>query len=139
MMMTLIIALKDMRDFLVLMLSYMVVTSILSTELFAYKVLYNNSTNAPLKGSLPSPSSFSDYHSPRLNFDSFFESFISNFVVIVQDNWNNVMMDVYRATNSKVPIPDPGHAGLLHRARTDRQHDSAQSLFGYFDQQLRRK
>ena len=40
-MQTLIIALRDMRDFLVLMLSYMVVTSILSTELFAYKVLYD--------------------------------------------------------------------------------------------------
>lgn len=99
--MTLIIALKDMRDFLVLMLSYMVVTSILSTELFAYRVLYSNETDTPLKGDLQ-PGDFSKYHSPRLNFDSFFESFVSNFVMIVQDNWNNVMMDVYRVTRSQV-------------------------------------
>jgi hypothetical protein len=116
---TLIIALKDMRDFLVLMLSYMIVTSILSTELFAYRVLYSNSSSTPLKGDLPA-GTFSQYHSTRLNFDSFFDSFVSNFVVIVQDNWNNVMMDVYRATQNKVYLPNLGHVGLLHRISCNR-------------------
>lgn len=91
-----------MRDFLVLMLSYIIVTSILSTELFAYRVLYERSTSMPLTGDLPPMASIQDYYSPRLNFDSFFNSLITNFVVIVQDSWNNVMMDVYRTGNNDV-------------------------------------
>lgn len=101
---TLFVALKDMRDFLVLMLSYMVVTSILSTELFAFRVLYKRGSDVPLKVSLSQQESYQDYYSPRLNFDSFFNSFVTNFVVIVQDNWNNVMMDVYRTGNNNVSL-----------------------------------
>lgn len=41
-------AIMDMRDFLVLLVSYLTICSLLSTEIFAYKVQFHKTTGLPL-------------------------------------------------------------------------------------------
>jgi hypothetical protein len=42
--------------------------------------------------------------SPRLNFDNFYNSFTSNFVILAQDNWINILHDACRCMNPLVPV-----------------------------------
>ena len=45
-------ALKDMGDFLILLLAYLTISSLLSTELFAYNVLFSKRDKLPLNRTL---------------------------------------------------------------------------------------
>jgi len=41
----------------------------------------------------------SNGESPRLNFDSLSEAFLSVFVILIGDNWNEIMYNCMRSTN----------------------------------------
>ena len=100
--MTTWLALKDMGDFLILLVAYLIISSLLSTELFAYRVLFSKKTGFPINRFDKSNVNYGDFSSPRLNFNNFTESLVTNFVVIVLDGWNLVMYDVYRTSDNKV-------------------------------------
>lgn len=70
--------------------------SLTSTEFFAYKILVNPKTNIVYNGE----DSYDGFDSPRLNFDNFSSSFISNFAIIGLDQWTYIMHDAYRAMKS---------------------------------------
>ena len=52
-------------------------------EFFAYNILVDN-----IDDQNPVPSDFVGGVSPRLNFDNFINSFITVFVLIVNEDWN---------------------------------------------------
>ena len=59
-------------------------------ELFAYHIKYNEEENIvdPINGI-----------SPRVNFDTFIEALCTIFIVLIGEDWNNVMYVFVRATN----------------------------------------
>lgn len=92
---------KDMRYFMLILFVYLLVASLLGMQFFAYKIRYNQD-GTPYKAGLHD---ISKTHSPRLNFDNFPRSFMSNFVILAQDNWVGMMHGASRMdTPRMVPI-----------------------------------
>lgn len=91
-------SLVDVRDFSVLVVTYITTCSLVSMELYAYRVRYNVSDNSPWDAG--NGDKILESYSPRLNFDTFLNSFVSNFIILSVDNWNEVMHQTYRCTGS---------------------------------------
>ena len=89
-------SLIDVRDFSILIGTYVTTTSLISMELYAYRVRYNVADDSPFRGG----DGIGQTYSPRLNFDTFLDSFVSNFIILSVDNWNEVMHQTYRCTGS---------------------------------------
>jgi hypothetical protein len=84
---------KDISTFSILLLISMTIFTLLGLELYAYKIQF-------LDHELTRPKSLGDSkskgYSPRLNFDTAVNSFITIFTVIVGDDWNAIMYSHYR-------------------------------------------
>lgn len=55
--------------------------SLLGMELFAYRVRYNDNDEIDM----------TDGESPRVNFDIFLNAFTAIFIILIGEDWNNVM------------------------------------------------
>jgi voltage-dependent calcium channel L type alpha-1D len=81
---------KDISNFSVLLALFVFIYALLGMELFAYRVKFDeNDVVDEENGS-----------SPRTNFDEFQYAVITIFIVLIGEDWNNVMYAYVRATNS---------------------------------------
>jgi voltage-dependent calcium channel L type alpha-1D len=91
-----VITLKDIRNFAVLMLIFMFIYTLLGMELYAYKVIFNDSEHTEVASE---PGFY-----PRANFNSFLSGLTTVFIVFIGEDWNASMYDHVR-TN--------GHGALI--------------------------
>jgi voltage-dependent calcium channel L type alpha-1D len=80
---------KDISNFSVLLALFVFIYSLLGMELFAYRVKFDENDVVDENG-----------QSPRTNFDEFQYAIITIFIVLIGEDWNNVMYAYVRATNS---------------------------------------
>lgn len=85
------LTLKDILTFFVLLLIIVFVFSLLGVELFANNTKINDDNEIV---PFDDPSGFS----PKQNFDSFPEGFVSVFVCLIGEDWQLVMHDFMRST-----------------------------------------
>jgi len=78
-----------LSTFSVLMLIIIFIFMLLGMELFAFKIRYDDGDN-PLTDAQPGGTS------PRENFNTPWQAFITIFIVIVGDDWNTIMYSHYR-------------------------------------------
>lgn len=90
-----------MRYFVVILLVYLCVASLLGMQLFAYRMRFYEGDGGPFEVGV---GDIRRTVSPRLNFDNFYNSFTSNFVILAQDNWINILHDACRCMNPVVPV-----------------------------------
>lgn len=72
----------SLTNFLVLLIIFMAVSSLIGMELFAYRVRNEN-------------------ESPRYNFDNFLNSMVSVFILLTNEDWNNFAYRYSLGVNSK--------------------------------------
>ena len=72
--------------FSILVLLFMVVSSLLGMEFFAYKVKNQEGLQ------------------PRIHFDNFFSGMIAVFVLLTNEEWNNIMIIHVKYLNSYLPV-----------------------------------
>jgi hypothetical protein len=77
---TIIRSLKDISNFGILLLLFIFIYTLLGMELFAHTVLLNEFGNLVEEGGT----------SPKSNFDSFFNAFITVFIILTGEDWNNI-------------------------------------------------
>jgi voltage-dependent calcium channel L type alpha-1D len=106
--MKMFLTLKDVRTFSVLLSIFIFIFMLLGMELFGHKIKFNsngepiNSVTRINKSTEANKSG--NYHnlpdgegvSPRANFDTWYNGFITIFIVFVGDDWNSIMYDHYR-------------------------------------------
>ena len=85
--------LKDISNFSVLLFLFMFTYTLLGMELYAYNVKFNDENEVDSNG-----------ESPRANFDTFLEAFTTIFIVLIGEDWNQVMYAHIRAS---------GHIGII--------------------------
>ena len=86
---------KDIFTFFVLLLIIVFVYSLLGVELFSNYVKFDSDHQIV-------PIDDPDGLSPRFNFESFQEGFVSVFVCLIGDDWQNIMHDYIRANKSRI-------------------------------------
>jgi len=84
--------LKDISNFSILLFLFIFTYTLLGLELFAYEVKFN-----PITKELDL-SDTGEY--PDSTFNSFWEAFVSVFIVLANDGWTKIYFDHYRASNS---------------------------------------
>lgn len=77
-----------LSTFSVLMLIIIFIFMLLGMELFAFKIRYNDEDEPVIASNAGT--------SPRENFDTPWQAFITIFIVIVGDDWNTIMYSHYR-------------------------------------------
>lgn len=73
-------SLKDISNFSVLLFLFIFIYSLLGMELFAYRIKFNEEDIADPNG-----------ESTRTNFDEFVNSITTIFIVLIGEDWNNIM------------------------------------------------
>jgi hypothetical protein len=91
-----IITLKDITNISVLMLLFMLIFSLVGSEMYGFKVMYNDEDLSKVVD----PKTFVGGVYPRQNFNTLYEGLTTIFIVFIGEDWNSVMYDHYRATNS---------------------------------------
>ena len=81
--------LGSMGNYTVLLGLYMYITSLLGMQFFAGNLKFDEDGFVDLENG----------KSPRLNFDDFKTTFLTQFTCLIGDNWNEVMYNCMRATN----------------------------------------
>ena len=76
---------KDISNFSVLLLLFMFTYALLGMELFSHKIKYNDENEIDSNGT-----------SVRNNYDTLLDSLTTIFVVLIGEDWNNVMYMHYR-------------------------------------------
>ena len=94
------LTLLDVRTFSVLLAIFIFIFMLLGMELFGHKIKFN-SNNEPLHSI--NRDKHSQAHrdneigeSPRANFDTWYNGFVTIFIVFIGDDWNSIMYDHYR-------------------------------------------
>lgn len=95
MMVKIAISLKDLLSFFVLLLLIVLVFSLLGVEFFAQYIKIDDEGNIVQKGG----------KSPRLNFDTPAEAFVTVFTCMIGDDWNFIMHNYMRAKRDLVLPP----------------------------------
>eukprot|EP00347_Sterkiella_histriomuscorum_P019834 403340124 len=97
--------LKDISNFSVILFLFIFTFALLGMELFAYRIKFDDN-NQPIN-----IDSCNDEDgcvglgkSPRLNFDTWVNAMITIFVLLVGDDWNQLMIDYARASSFWVVI-----------------------------------
>lgn len=91
---TMLQTLKDVSTFSILLLVFLSIYTLLGMELFAYQLKFNDTHEYdPINGV-----------SPRRNFDTFINSFISIFIILTNDGWAQIFYDCYRSTTPSAAI-----------------------------------
>jgi hypothetical protein len=85
--------LKDIRNFSVLLFLFIFTYTLLGMELFAFKVKYNSENLVDENG-----------EAPRANFDSFLNGITSVFIILIGEDWNNVMYAHVRSEGIAVSV-----------------------------------
>ena len=85
--------LKDISNCTVLLFLFMFTYTLLGMELYAYNVKFNDDNEVDSNG-----------ESPRANFDTFLEAFTTIFIVLIGEDWNQVMYAHIRASGHAVGI-----------------------------------
>jgi hypothetical protein len=67
----------------------MYIYALLGLELFAYKAKFDSDHKVDILNGEP----------PINNFDTFFHSFLTVFVILTNDGWTGIYFDYYRATS----------------------------------------
>lgn len=83
--------------FMVLVVLFIIVTSLLGREFFSYKIRFDDSGNVAPKNRL------FESTSPRENFDTFPDALITIFILLTNEGWNNITYDHMRAMGSWWP------------------------------------
>lgn len=84
-------AIPDIKNFLILVVLFIIISALLGQELFAYRVwVYNLSKLINIRNG----------NEPRLNFNSFFNGLILVFTLLTNEEWN---LRMYEAMNSQGP------------------------------------
>lgn len=91
---------KEMLHFLILLLLFIFVYGLLGMELYSNMIKFDPITDLPV----PCDEDFledcaSKGLSPRVNFDNLQNAVVAVLVLIVGDNWNEIMADYVRATS----------------------------------------
>lgn len=86
-------SLKDISNFSVLLFLFIFIYALLGMELFAYRIKFNENNEVDLNG-----------ESTRTNFDEFINSVTTIFVVLIGEDWNNIMYQYVRATETRLCI-----------------------------------
>ncbi|EGR31551.1 hypothetical protein IMG5_107710 [Ichthyophthirius multifiliis] len=92
---TIILTAQQMLNFMILLFLFIVISSLLGMELFAYQALFDenyNPTNDKQIGV-----------SPRNNFDTFCQSLITVFILLTNEQWNIIQYDFMRSFDSYWP------------------------------------
>ncbi|CDW88224.1 voltage-gated ion channel superfamily [Stylonychia lemnae] len=80
-------SLKDISSFSILLFLFMFTYVLLGLEIFSNQVKFNDDGELDLENG----------KSPRINFDTFFEAFMTIFIVLTGENWDAIMYDFTRA------------------------------------------
>ena len=80
---------KDISNFSVLLFLFMFTYTLLGMELFAYKVMYSEDNKVVTENGIY----------PRANFNEFLSGLTTIFIVLIGEDWNQVMYDHIRATS----------------------------------------
>ena len=83
-------SLGDIGNFSVLLFLFLFTCTLLGLEIFSNKVKFNADGHLDLVNGM----------SPRTNFDNFLSAFVTIFIVLIGDNWNNVMYNYWRGMGS---------------------------------------
>ena len=78
------------------MLLFMLIFSLVGSEMYGFKVMYNDEDLSKVVD----PKTFVGGVYPRQNFNTLYEGLTTIFIVFIGEDWNSVMYDHYRATNS---------------------------------------
>jgi len=79
-------------QYMLLLLLFYTIFSLLGMEFFAYKVLLDNSTGIMHSNKHKlSSNNLNEYGAPRLNFDNFFTAFITTFTLSTGEDWVETM------------------------------------------------
>lgn len=88
---TTFLILKNIKDFMILMMIFILFYCLLGMELFAYRVKFGYDGE-------PCPEN-SEGLFPDSTFNDLYKSFISVFIVFANDGWSTIYIDHYRAVN----------------------------------------
>ncbi|PCI31095.1 hypothetical protein COB52_00365 [Candidatus Kaiserbacteria bacterium] len=86
-------SLKDISNFSVLLFLFIFIYALLGMELFAYRIKFDENGNVDPNGK-----------PIRTNFDEFINSVTTIFIVIIGEDWNNIMYAYVRGTGSDFTI-----------------------------------
>jgi hypothetical protein len=82
--------LLDIRMFMILLTLFIFIFMLLGLDLYAYSIRFDDLGN-------PLPHIIENTSSPRANFDTPLNGFVTIIIVMIGDDWNSVMYDHYRA------------------------------------------
>lgn len=88
--------LKDITNFSVLMLIFMFIYSLLGMEMFAYRIKFNSRNKDYPLSPIDVPAINKGWY-PRSNFNTFLNSMVTVFGILIGENWNSAMYDHLRA------------------------------------------
>ena len=91
---TIVNTLKDIRNFLILLMIFMFAYTLVGVEFFAYRIKFNDDDEYDLVNGV----------SPRINFDGFANSLFAVFITIQTNQWNVLMYNIGRSV---------GKAGMI--------------------------
>ncbi|KRX07618.1 hypothetical protein PPERSA_11167 [Pseudocohnilembus persalinus] len=85
---------KQLLYFMFLVLLFIIISSLLGMELFAYKIRFNSTGSVAV-----SVQEKQQGFPPRNNFDTFFDSVVTIFVLLTNENWNSILYKHMRDSN----------------------------------------
>jgi hypothetical protein len=87
-------SLKDIGNFSVLLFLFLFTFTLLGMEMFSHKAKFDENGDVDLENG----------ESPRPNFDYFLNAFVTIFIVLIGDGWNNIMYQYWIAVGSYASI-----------------------------------
>ena len=92
-----VITIKDITNISVLMMLFMLIFSLVGSEMYGYKVMYNDEDLSEVVD----PKTYTgEGVYPRQNFNTLYQGLTTIFIVFIGEDWNSVMYDHYRATGA---------------------------------------
>jgi hypothetical protein len=81
------VTIKDIRNFLLLLLMFIIMFTLLGMELFAFRVRFDKEDRFDPDGK----------YYPDSTFNTFAEGFFSVFILLANDGWTTIYFNHYRA------------------------------------------
>ena len=91
---------KEIMNYLFLLLLYIFIMALLGMELYAYKVR-DDENGDPIKGDLKQiyKDGSTPLYVPDINFDNFIQAFIAVFCMLVNEDWHIILYKYTRASS----------------------------------------
>jgi voltage-dependent calcium channel L type alpha-1D len=100
---------EDVGNFIVLLIIFMYIFTLLGMQLFANKLHFDPLTMEPIafdprnpNNGYQSPGYNQGAYLPRTNFNNFLNAFVTTFQVLTTDNWTDIMFDCWRAEGTVI-------------------------------------